>query len=157
MSNIAGSIEPVRVALDATQARLYAKVIADPSAVGDIYEDGGERWRVMEEVEREWDEEGNPRIMSKDIFTSIATRIANKAGELGYGERVEICFGGACETVEVPVVELAASAESISEERKLAIMGPARINLYFLQTVVTGKIGEWAEAGRHGMAKWKDR
>jgi len=96
VSQIAG-VESPRMALDAAQARVMAKMMGDQTAMEGI-------WGVAEEG-RQWDDFDEP-YPNKDGFTSVFTRIQSTAGILMEEGNERLQCGGRVVLVKVEEVTL---------------------------------------------------
>jgi len=114
--------------LDAAQAQLLGKMMRDPTILEDLWSgprkpvyaakmeeganwEGGRSWKDCGE---QWQE------AESDGFTSVISRILNKAAEVRDGDE-GLSIGGRVEQEEIPKVKLQANKDSKANKWELAI------------------------------------
>lgn len=101
------AIESPRDIMKAAQARLMAKTMSNPEAIGDlmakeVWEEGGQ---IVEEGRR-FDDFGDPAYLLRDGFISIASVVANRVSRVMEEGGEYLSFGGRVKKVEVEKVNL---------------------------------------------------
>jgi len=124
---IAG-VESPKIALDAAQAQLLGKMMRDPTTLRDLWSGPGLPVYPAEVEEgtnweggRSWKDCGKQwRKAKSDGFTSVMSRILNKAAEVGDGDE-GLSIRGRVERGEIPEVKLQANKDSKADKWELAI------------------------------------
>jgi len=116
------------MALDAAQARLLGEMMRDPTALGGLWSglgkpaypaevEEGTNWeagRSRKDCGERWDG------AESDGFTSVMSRILNKAAEVGEGDE-GLSVGGRVGKGEIPGVKLQVNKDSKADNWELAI------------------------------------
>ena len=105
--------------LDAPQTRFFARAVADPSIIGDLWptflrpdNEGGEEW--AEEGGRDWRDHGAYWVENNktDGYTSVASRIAANAVQ---DSEAVISWGGEVEKCNVEEADFGCAASSAAD------------------------------------------
>jgi len=128
VERIAG-VEAVDTILDGAQTRFFARAVADPTAIGDLWPaslkpDNADN-ELVEEEGRDWGDHGAYWVQNNktDGYTSVASRIAATAIQ---DSEATISWGGEVETCEVDEVRIGCTASckaDIWEDRIMEAAG----------------------------------
>jgi len=117
------AVESPRMALYAAQAHLLGKMMRDPTTLGNLWSGPGlpvcpaklkkgtnwEEGRSWKDCSEQW------REVKSDGFTSVMSRILNKAAEVGDGDK-RLSIGERVEKEEIPEVKLQANKDSEADK-----------------------------------------
>ena len=117
VEKIAG-VEPVDTILDRAQTRFFARAVADPAAIGDLWmaslKPDNQDSELTEEEGRDWRDHGAYWVQNNktDRYISVASRIATTAVQ---DSEATISWGGEVEPCEVEEARIGCSASCAAD------------------------------------------